>query len=271
MFGSLGFVGWRLRAAAVALMVMALAMAGLGPVQAAQTEGHHGDIGEIETFATVPVDPGFPEGVVVHGNRVFVSGPARFGTAGTGPSAIQVYDRKNGALKQTIQVTGEALAFEHALEQHGRGCLWASLCPEHPTGSDPLPQAGASVRTGELWLAAAGPAELFGGDARHAVLTHRGPYTPPITNDIAFDNQGNAYVTDLLQATIWRYPAGGGAPQIWFQDAVLEGGGFFPFGPNGIRLNPARHARLLRGVDVVGQPGARHDLSAAAGCPAERV
>ena len=65
-----------------------------------------------------------------------------------------------------------------------------------------------------------------------------GPFTPPIINDIAFDSQGNAYVTDSLQATIWRYPAGGGAPQIWFQDAVLEGGGFFPFGPNGIRLNP---------------------------------
>ena len=58
---------------------------------------------------------------------------------------------------------------------------------------------------------------------------------PPIVNDIAFDNPGNAYVTDLRQATIWRYPAGGGAPHIRFQDAQLEGGGYFPLGPNGIR------------------------------------
>ena len=238
MFGSLGFVGWRLRAAAVALMVMVLAMAGLGPVQAAQTEGHHGDIGEIETFATVPVDPGFPEGVVVHGNRVFVSGPARFGTAGTGPSAIQVYDRKNGALKQTILVTGEALAFEHALSNmavDASGRLYAlstqlglirfrkqgqayvqesygSPLPDLPNCSDVTPGTPCAPTTG--------------------------PFTPPIVNDIAFDSQGNAYVTDSLQATIWRYPAGGGAAQIWFQSPLFEGGGFFPFGPNGIRINP---------------------------------
>jgi len=37
--------------------------------------------GTITKFATVPADPGFPEGVAVHGNSVFVSGPARFGTA----------------------------------------------------------------------------------------------------------------------------------------------------------------------------------------------
>jgi len=238
MSGSLGFVGWRLRAAAVALMVMTLAMAGLGPVQAAQTEGHHGDSGEIETFATVPVVPGFPEGVVVHGNRVFVSGPARFGTAGTGPSAIQVYDRKNGALKQTILVTGEALAFEHALSnmavdasgriyalstqlglirfrKQGQAYVQESYgapLPDLPNCSDVTPGTPCAPTTG--------------------------PFTPPIVNDIAFDSQGNAYVTDSLQATIWRYPAGGGAAQIWFQSPLFEGGGFFPFGPNGIRINP---------------------------------
>ena len=69
----------------------------------------------IRTFATVPADPGFPEGVAVHGNHVFVSGPARFGTAGTGPSTIQVYDRNTHDLVTTIEVAGEALAFEHAL------------------------------------------------------------------------------------------------------------------------------------------------------------
>ena len=57
----------------------------------------------------------FPEGVLVHGSQVFVSGPARFGTAGTGPSAIQNYNRKSGALVQTITVVGEALEYEHAL------------------------------------------------------------------------------------------------------------------------------------------------------------
>jgi hypothetical protein len=71
--------------------------------------------GTITKLATVPAAPGFPEGVAIHGDSVFVSGPARFGTAGTGPSAIQVYDRDSGELEQTIVVQGEALTFEHAL------------------------------------------------------------------------------------------------------------------------------------------------------------
>jgi sugar lactone lactonase YvrE len=51
---------------------------------------------------------------------------------------------------------------------------------------------------------------------------------------------GNAYVTDSLQATIFRYGPNGGVPQIWLQSPLFEGGGFFPFGPNGIRLDPER-------------------------------
>ena len=84
------------------VMIAALSLVTLLPAQAAS-------IGDIETFAGVPADPGFPEGVLVHGSQVFVSGPARFGTAGTGPSAIQVYNRTSGALVQTITVAGEAL------------------------------------------------------------------------------------------------------------------------------------------------------------------
>ena len=33
--------------------------------------------GTITEFASVPAIPGFPEGVAIHGNSVFVSGPAR--------------------------------------------------------------------------------------------------------------------------------------------------------------------------------------------------
>ncbi len=59
---------------------------------------------------------------------------------------------------------------------------------------------------------------------------------PPFPNDIVFDDDGNLYVTDSQQATIFRVPPGGGQPQIWFQDVRLDGF----FGPNGIRVNPDR-------------------------------
>src|SRR5690242_19415847 len=43
---------------------------------AAPARAEGGWHGEIRTFARTPADPGFPEGIAVHGNRVYVSGPA---------------------------------------------------------------------------------------------------------------------------------------------------------------------------------------------------
>jgi sugar lactone lactonase YvrE len=74
---------------------------------------------------------------------------------------------------------------------------------------------------------------------------------PPLPNDIAFDLSGNAYVTDSLQATIWRVPAGGGEPQIWFQDLKLAPSLNIPgsIGVNGIRINP-QHNKVYVTVTV---------------------
>jgi len=206
----------------------------LHPTAVLATSGFSG----IRTFASVPVIPGFPEGIAVHGGNVFVSGPARFGTAGTGPSAIQVYDRKTGALETTIYVTGEALAFEHAVSNialDGDGRIYAlstqlglirfskqgSAYVQEPYGAPPP----------DLPTCAAAP-----GDPCSPTFID----FPPIVNDIVFDAAGFAYVTDSLQATIFRYGPGGGAPEIWFQSPLFEGGGFIPFGTNGIRLSPTR-------------------------------
>lgn len=215
----------RLVAALLVVVVLAIAV----PAVAAQ-------YGEITTFALVPAMPGFPEGVAVHGNRVFVSGPARFGTAGTGPSAIQVYDRKSGALVQTVYVSGEALAFEHALSNmavDGAGRIYALST-----------QLGLIrfVRQGQTYVQ-----QAYGAPVPDIPVCPATPACspttfdlPPIVNDVVFDPDGNAYVTDSLQATIWRYAPGGGVPQVWFQSPLFEGGGFIPFGPNGIRLDPDR-------------------------------
>ena len=59
------------------------------------------------------------------------------------------------------------------------------------------------------------------------------PPAPLLINDLAFDKKGFLYVTDSFQATIWRVPPGGGAPQVWFQNAAIDG----PFGPNGVRVD----------------------------------
>lgn len=232
MVNKLACVGPYLRAV-VALLVLALVNpVSLQPAQALAP-------GDIETFAGVPPVPGFPEGVAVHGDHVFVSGPARFGTAGTGPSAVQIYDRKTGALDFTIVVAGEALAFEHALSNiaiDGDGRIYALSTQlglirftkqgggyVQATYGAPLPDLPTCT--------VAAP----GSNCSPTVIDF-----PPIPNDVVFDAAGFAYVTDSLQATIFRYPPGGGAPEIWFQSPLFEGGGFIPFGPNGIRLDPTR-------------------------------
>lgn len=198
-----------------------------------------GCYGEIKTFATVPAAPGFPEGIAVHGNRVYVSGPATFGTAGQGPSKIAVFDRDSKVQKNTIVVAGEALGAEHALsciavDDDGRVYALSTqlgLLRFTKTGhgyvqesyGDPLPDLPACV------MAAPGQA------------CSPTPFpTPPLPNDIAFDDEGYAYVTDSLQATIFRYAPGGGAPEIWFQSTALVGSGDLPLGVNGIRLDPER-------------------------------
>lgn len=199
------------------LSLLVLTLAGVAGAVAAKPTG------QIQLFAPVPAVPGYPEGVVVDGNQVYVSGPARFGTAGTGPSVVRVFDRRTQALLSTISVSGEDLAQEHALSNIAvdkAGRLYAASTQlglirftksgnsytQEPYG-DPLPS-------------------LFGA--------------PPIANDVVFDEAGYAYVSDSLQATIFRYAPGGGAPQVWFQSPLFAGGGPIPFGTNGMRIDPER-------------------------------
>lgn len=192
-------------------------------------------IGSGSVFAQLPAEPGYPEGIVVVGTRVFVTTPARFGTAGTGPSQIYVYDLLTGAAKPPITLAGEDLSQEHALScitSDAFGRLYAlstqlGVVRLTPRGNaftqsiyaPPLPDLPTCTPD------ATGPCAPAGFEG------------PPIVNDLAFDWAGNLYVTDSFQATIFRVPPGGGAPAIWFQSPELAG---IPFniGLNGIRVSP---------------------------------
>ena len=63
------------------------------------------------------------------------------------------------------------------------------------------------------------------------------PTGPSLLNDLAFDDDGSLYVTDSFAATIYRVPAGGGSPTVWFTDTRLAGDPSVPFGVNGIRTD----------------------------------
>jgi sugar lactone lactonase YvrE len=198
---------------------------------AAEAQVRH--FGDARVLARVPTPPGFPEGIAVWGPLVWVAGPATFGTAGQGPSKVIVFHRYTGIRLLTFDTQGENLSTEHAnsglaLDAFLRayvlntqlGIYRLSLNGRQEGYSAPFPDLPPCSQVAPGTLCSPTPFD-----------------TPPIPNDIVFDGVGNAYVTDSLQATIWRVPPGGGVPQIWFQDVRLA---TTFFGPNGIRLNPSR-------------------------------
>jgi sugar lactone lactonase YvrE len=65
---------------------------------------------------------------------------------------------------------------------------------------------------------------------------------PPVPNYAAWGPGGALYVTDYLQAVIWRVPPGGGKATVWLADPRLDGG---EFGTTGIVLKPDHRTLLV--------------------------
>lgn len=183
-------------------------------------ERHDRAVGDSRVIANVPF-PGYPEGIAVHDGLIYTSGPAAFGVPGNFvPSKIFAFDEQTGTLVKTIVVQGQ------------QGPLNALSCIAFGDDDDlyVLDEGQGVVRinveTGEQSVYSAGFHPVYASAFN--------PPAPVLLNDLAFDKHGYLYVTDSFEATIWRVPPGGGAPQVWFQDARLDG----PFGPNGVRVDP---------------------------------
>ena len=204
--------------------------------------------GDVEVLATVPASTGFPEGIAVRGNKVYVAGPARFGTAGDGtPSRVFAFDIDSGALLTTYDIQGEDLNQDHAnscIAFDDDGLLYVV---NFQLGIVRLDLGSGHQEVYAAPLPNLQPCSSVAPPCSPTVFD-----APPLGNDIAFDGDGNLYETDSFQATIWRIPAGGGQPQVWFQDSRLD----TPFGPNGLRLSPDR-TKIYFSVtaDAVGQFG----------------
>ena len=186
--------------------------------------------GDVKTLATVSFPPGFPEGIAVNGDRVYVAGPASFDTAGTPASKVFAYDLKTGELLQTYEIQGEFTQFPHA-----NSCIAFDAQGRLYVVNLQLGIVRLDVGSGaQESYAAPLPDLLPCSETQSSPCSPTIANAPPLPNDIAFDEAGNLYLTDSLQATIWRIPSGGGQPQIWFQDSRLD----TPFGANGLRLSP---------------------------------
>ncbi|MGH2944070.1 MAG: SMP-30/gluconolactonase/LRE family protein [Solirubrobacteraceae bacterium] len=212
-----------LRRLAIAAVTCAAAALALPPAASAA-------FGDATILAPFPADPGFPEGVAVRDGKVYAAGAATFGTAGAGPSAVLAYDRATGAQIARYDTVGENLLAEHAnssIAFDGEGRLYVlntqlgvyrldggAQQPYSPALPDLQPCLPPAVDP----PCSPTPADL-----------------PPLPNDIAFAPGGDAYVTDSMQATIWRIPKGGGPAEIWYQDSRFAS---TYIGTNGLGLSP---------------------------------
>jgi sugar lactone lactonase YvrE len=185
--------------------------------------------GDVQVLATVPFPPGFPEGIAVNGDKVYVAGPASFDTAGTPASKVFAYDSNTGQLLRTYEIEGELTQFPHA-----NSCIAFDNEGRLYVVNLQLGIVRIDLGSGEQEIYAAPLPDLGPCSQSSSPCSPTAINLPPLPNDIAFDAAGNLYLTDSFQATIWRIAPGGGLPQIWFQDSRLD----TPFGANGLRLSP---------------------------------
>jgi sugar lactone lactonase YvrE len=172
-------------------------------------------IGDSRLIARVP-EPGYPEAVAVHHDRIYVSGPA---AAGVGPSTVFVFDLTTGTLLDTIPIANEP-------SMGGVSCLAFGDRHSFYVLVESLGVVKIDLRTGAQ--------SLYSGPFPVVFHSAYNPPAPELLNDLAFDSKGDLYITDSFQATLWRVPRGGGQPQVWFSGAAIDA----PFGPNGCRVAP---------------------------------
>ena len=214
----------RLLAAAIACGVAATALAVPATAPAA--------FGDAKILAPFPATPGFPEGVAYRNKRVYSAGAAVFGTAGGRPSIVLVHNRTTGAMVNRFITKGENLQAEHANSSIAFDAIGRLYVLNTQLGVYRL-----NVGTGIQKKYAPPFPDLK--PCGNGVVPPCSPTpfdAPPLPNDIAFAPDGDAYVTDSLQATIWRVPKGGGTAKIWRQSPAFASASF---GINGLRLNPA--------------------------------
>lgn len=70
-------------------------------------------------------------------------------------------------------------------------------------------------------------------------ITAKSPNAPIGTNALAFDREGNVYLSDSFQGIIWRTGPNGGEPVEWLNHDLLRTNGVPRFGANGLGFNKA--------------------------------
>lgn len=203
--------------------------------------------GDVKVLAQVPF-PGYPEGIAVRNGKAYVaSGVTPYSTKGQNtpfPTNEQTmvfqYDVCTGELQRSFIVNPNQRPVNPRAVSHtvfdGRGRLYV---PEFQDGIFRLNLDAANTQ--QLYAtrvpdlpACPGGVVVPNVACSPTLLDER-----PIMNEAAFDANGNLYVSDSNQATIWVVRPNGPLPrqaEIYFRSARFDAEG--GFGPNGLRVSP---------------------------------
>jgi len=212
-------------------LLLGLAGAVCAVLVAGSAAGGSRPIGDTKVFVRIP-EPGMPEGIAVDRGLVYVgTHTSASGNSGEGPSRIFVHRLDGGRRVQQITVKGQSTDETHgllAMAFDGDGRLY--VLDRNPARLLRFDLSGARPRQ-----------TTYATFPDLAPCSTSDPPCSPTTIDsaafadfLAFDRTGNAYVTDLEQATVFRVPPGGGKAEVWFSDPRLDS----VFGPNGIAFGP---------------------------------
>ena len=169
------------------------------------------DRGAVTTFAALPAGAAHPEGITVDAaGNVYVT---TFDvTKASGPGTLLVFSPSGRLLRQVAVAGSSNLLLDLAF---------------HPT-TGALLMIDFGQQTVFSVNSATGAAIVFG-------VIPGGAGAGP--NVLTFDSNGNVYVTDSFQGTIWRTGPGGGVFTSWLSSPLLSTGGVPPFGANGLAFN----------------------------------
>lgn len=192
------------------------------------------DTWDTRVFSKVPY-PGTPAYVFVHTNgRVY---------AGTYDAGVKTPSRvfewtSRGTLLRSWTVPGQDLAHSPGVQvanQDSRGRL--VLLEKSTSGVLTL-----DLKTGRFKRQATLP-DLPRCSTKVAPCSHNSSDAKAIPNFAAWGPDGALYITDYGQAVIWRLPAKGGTPKVWFSSKALDN--VLGFGTTGLVFQASSRSFLI--------------------------